>query len=182
MNWINCRTRALAAIIVLCSSGVFAQSNELVGDWTIVTTGFSFVGSSTSYLQLTIEESDGELNAYVYNGPVPLRVNDNEFELDIDWRSGFDVEYLSTFKGVLNDDGLLEGELTHHGASNFLGRPWPDGKFSGTRTEPRPELDGLAPHPVDLSGIWNRAFGLGAVSKIRYSMTDQGQVTIDSYL
>ena len=88
MNWISCTTRALAAIIVLCSSGVFAQSNELVGDWTIVTTGFSFVGSSTSYLQLTIEESDGALKAYVYNGPVPIRVNGNAFELDLEYYAG----------------------------------------------------------------------------------------------
>ena len=91
MNTIKCTTRDLAAILVLCSSGVFAQSNELVGDWTIVTTGFSFVGSSTSYLQLTVEESDGVLSAYVYNGPVPFRVNGNEFEFDLDWRSGCDV-------------------------------------------------------------------------------------------
>lgn len=182
MNATKFTPRGLAAILVLCSSGVFAQGNELVGDWTIVTTGFSFVGNSTSYLQVTVEESDGVLRAYVYNGPVPFRVNGNEFELDIDWRSGFDVEYLSTFKGTLKEDGSLQGELTHHGASNFLGRPWQDGKFSGTRTEPRPELDGLAPHPVDLSGIWNRAFGLGAISKIRYTMTDQGQATIDGYL
>lgn len=181
MKAINLITTGLAAILVLCNSNVIAQSNGLVGDWTIVTTGFSFVGSSTSYLEVTVEESDGELNAYVYNGPAPLRVNGNEFELDIDWRSGFDVEYLSTFKGILNEDGSLEGELTHHGANNFLGRPWPDGKFSGTRTEPHPELDGLAPNPVDLSGIWNRAFGQGAVSKIRFSMTERGQATLDGY-
>jgi len=181
MKAINLITTGLAAILVLCNSNVIAQSNGLVGDWTIVTTGFSFVGSSTSYLEVTVEESDGELNAYVYNGPAPLRVNGNEFELDIDWRSGFDVEYLSTFKGILNEDGSLVGELTHHGANNFLGRPWPDGQFSGTRTEPRPELDGLAPNPVDLSGIWNRAFGQGAVTKIRFSMTERGQATLDGY-
>jgi len=181
MKAINLITTGLAAILVLCNSNVIAQSNGLVGDWTIVTTGFSFVGSSTSYLEVTVEESDGELNAYVYNGPAPLRVNGNEFELDIDWRSGFDVEYLSTFKGILNEDGSLVGELTHHGANNFLGRPWPDGQFSGTRTEPRTELDGLAPNPVDLSGIWNRAFGQGAVTKIRFSMTERGQATLDGY-
>ncbi len=65
MKAINFITTGLAAILVLCNSNVVAQSNGLVGDWTIVTTGFSFVGSSTSYLEVTVEESDGELNAYV---------------------------------------------------------------------------------------------------------------------
>ncbi len=175
-------TKCLAIFLLLCNGNVLAQSSELVGDWTIVTTGFSFVGSTTSYLAVTIEENDGVLDAYVYNGPAPLRVSGNEFELDLDWRSGFDVEYLSTFKGVLNEDGTLAGQLTHHGATTFLGRPWKDGKFTGTRTEPRPDLDGLAADPVDLSGIWNRASGKGAVSKIRYIMTDQGQATLDAYL
>ena len=172
----------LAAVLVVCDTGVLAQNSDFVGDWTIVTTGFSFVGSTTSYLEVTIEESDGGLRAFVYNGPAPIRIDNNNFELDIDWRSGFDVEYLSTFIGTLNDDGSLSGELTHHGATTFLGRSWADGKFTGKRAETRPNLDGLAAQPVDLSGVWNRASGLGAVSKIRYRMTDQGQATLDSYL
>ena len=172
----------LAAAFLLCGSGVFAQNNKLVGDWTIITTGFSFVGSSTSYLEVTIADNDGTLRAYIYSGPAPLRVVGNTFELDLDWRSGFDVEYLSTLKGTLSEDGSLQGELTHNGASNFLGRTWKDGKFTGTRAQPRPALDGLAPDPVDLSGVWNRAFGLGAITKIRYSMSEQGQVSLDDYL
>ena len=57
-----------------------------------------------------------------------------------------------------------------------------DGKFTGTRTVTRPVLDGLAPEPVDLSGVWNRAFGMGAITKIYYAMTEQGQATLDDYL
>ena len=30
-------------------------------------------------------------------------------------------------RALLNEDGTLEGELTHHGATNFLGRAWRDG-------------------------------------------------------
>ena len=172
----------LAIGLLQCGSSAFAQNNDLVGEWTIVTTGFSFVGNNTSYLRVTIEENDGALSAYIYNGPATLRVNGNEFELDVDWRSGFDVEYLSILKGVLNEDGTLQGALTHNGATNFLGRTWNDGEFTGTRTRPRSELDGLAPEPVDLSGIWNRAFGLGAINKIYFAMSDQGQATLDSYL
>jgi hypothetical protein len=159
-----------------------AQDSPLVGDWTIVTTGFQSLSGGTTYIILSIEENDGQLEAYIYNGPAPLRVNGNEFEIDLDWRSGFDVEYLSTFKGVLNEDGSLEGELDHNGATNFLGRSLRNGMFTGARSEPRPDIEGLAPDPVDLSGIWNRAVGLGAASKITFSMTDQGQATLDQYL
>ncbi len=175
-------TRNLAVLLALLCATATAQENELVGDWTIVTTGFSFVGSSTSYLDLTVEENDGRLDAYVYNGPAVLRVDDRNFELDVDWRSGFDVEYLSTFEGVITGEGTLEGELTHNGAKNFLGRPWQDGKFTGTRSEPRPDLEGLAPTPVDLSGVWNRAFGMWGINKIRFTMTEAGQAILDNYL
>ena len=36
----------------------FAQQENLVGDWVIVTTGFSFVESATSYAEINIEEQD----------------------------------------------------------------------------------------------------------------------------
>ena len=104
------------------------------------------------------------------------------FEIDLDWASGFDEEYLSTFKGTLNDDGTLSGELTHNGATNFLGRAWVDGSFTATRTEPRPNLDGLPPKPIDMSGIYRRASGLWAVRKLDFAMTERGQNIIDNYL
>lgn len=173
---------AATAIFLLHSFATYAQQNELVGDWVIVTTGFSFVGTTTSYAEVTIEEQDGELRAYIFNGPAPIRVNGDEFELDLDWRSGFDLEYLSTFKGRIMDDGTLEGEMTHNGASNFLGRTLRDGRFTATRAEPPPDLEGLPPQPVDMSGIYNRAGGLGAVSKITFSMTNRGQGILDEYL
>ena len=163
---------ALALFVAFAPAG--AQQEGLVGDWDFVTTGFSFVGSTTSYANVTIEEQDGELRAYIYNGPAPLRVNGDEFELDIDWRSGFDVEYLSTFRGRIGDDGTLAGELTHHGATNFLGRAWRDGQFTATRAEPMPDLDGLAPQPVDMTGVYNRASGYWGINKIAFSMTDRG--------
>ena len=91
----------LALFFLVCSASANAQGNPLVGDWTIVTTGFQSLSGGTTYIILSIEEDDGQLEAYIYNGPAPLRVNGNEFEFDLDWRSGFDVEYLSTFRGVL---------------------------------------------------------------------------------
>jgi len=173
----------ITAIAMLSQvSGVQAQNSDFVGDWEIVTTGFSFVGTATSYAIVTIEENDGELQAFIYNGPAPIRVDGEEFELDLDWRSGFDLEFVSTFKGRMNPNGTLEGDLLHHGAKNFLGRPRPDGKFTGTRQAPRPDLDGLAPDPVDMSGVYNRAGGLGSVGKIKFSMTARGQQILDTYL
>lgn len=170
------------ALLLSTTFSVSAQEHELVGDWTIVTTGFSFVGSTTSYVHLTIESQGDDLKAHIYNGPVPIRVDANQFEIDLDWASGFDEEYLSTFRGQVTDDGHLEGELTHHGATNFLGRPWVDGKFTGMRSEPPPDLTGLPPDPQKMNGVYNRASGLGAVRKLEFSMTERGQEIIDGYL
>lgn len=174
-------TIALSTLL-LVATPIAAQENELAGDWVVVTTGFAFVGGTTSFVNLSIEETDGGLRAFIYNGPAPLRVDGSRFEIDLDWASGFDEEYLSTFKGQLNEDGTIGGELTHNGASNFLGRPWVDGMFTGTRAEPPPDLGGLPPQPVDMSGVYNRASGLGAVRKLNFTMTTRGQDIIDNYL
>ena len=169
-------------VFIFHVSFIQAQNSDFVGDWDIITTGFSFISNNTSYAELVIEENDGELQAFLNSGPAPLRVNGNEFELDLDWRSGFDLEYLSTFKGRLKLDGTLEGDLLHHGATNFLGRTWKDGKFTGTGAEPRPDLEGLPPKPIDMSGVYNRAGGLGSTGKIFYAMTPHGQGTLNTYL
>ncbi len=177
-------SKALAAFILLafCCTAVNSQGNGLNGDWTFVTSGFDSLRGGTSYVTVSIEEHNGQLEAFIYSGPAPLRVVGNEFELDLDWHSGFDVEHLATFKGHLTEDGTIEGELSNNGENNFLGRPMRNGKFTGTRAKAPAELDGLAPKPVDFSGVWNRAFGLGAVRKIRFTMTERGQDIVDSYL
>ncbi len=174
----------LAVLTSFLSSGFLAnaQDSDLVGDWTLVTTGFSFVGSTTSYVDLSIEQENGVLKAYIYDGPASLRIDGEQFEIDIDWASGFDEEYLSTFSGKTNADGTLSGKTTHHGATNFLGRAWKDGTFTATRATPPPDLDGLEPDPVDMSGVYNRASGLGAIRKLQFSMTEKGQSIIDNYL
>jgi hypothetical protein len=159
-----------------------AQDRGLLGDWEVVTTGFAFVGSGTRYMDLSIEEEDGEFKAYIFTGPAPLRVNGKEFEVDLEWNSGFDVEYLSTFKGSLQDDGTLKGATLHHGATSFTGREWKDGTITATRAEPPPDLEGLEPNPVDFTGVWRLASGLGPVSNFIYSMTERGQAIIDDYL
>jgi hypothetical protein len=177
------RSKLIVPLFLVWScSAAFSQESGLVGEWTFVTTGFDSLRGGTSYISVSIEENNGQLDAYAYNGPAPLRVNGNYFELDLDWHSGFDVEHLATFKGRLTDDGTLEGEMSNNGENNFLGRPMRDGQFTGTRAKSPAELEELAPEPADFSGIWNRAFGLGAVRKIRFAMTDRGQRIIDSYL
>jgi len=179
----KCIINVFSVAIILCANTfASAQENELIGEWTLVTTGFSFVGTTTSYVHLAIEDEDGQLKAYIYNGPVPIRVDGDQFEIDLDWASGFDKEFLSTFRGRINDSGILEGELSHNGAKNFLGRARNDGTFTGTRTEPTPDNRGLPAKPIDMSGIYNRASGLGAVRKLDFSMTERGQDIIDNYL
>lgn len=183
MNKINQAGRLLTVsflLFVFCTAAS-SQGSGLIGDWTIVSSGFGSMSGGTNVVNISIEANNGQLEAFIYSGPAPLRINGSEFELDLDWHSGFDVEHLATFKGHLKDDGTIEGVLSNNGENNFLGRPMRDGTFTGTKDEAVPDLDGLAPEPVDFSGVWNRAFGLGAVRKIRFSMTDRGQDIIDRY-
>ena len=173
---------ALALCPFILSPSAGAQSGQLVGDWTIVATGFDSLRGGTTYITLSIEDNDGQLEGFVYNAAAPLRIDGNNFELDLDWFSGFHRDYTTTLKGALNEDGTLEGKTLHFGALNFLGRPLKDGKFSGTRDEARPALTELAPDPVDLTGVWNRASGQWFVRKLHLSFTEQGQETMDNYM
>ena len=158
-----------------------AEVTDLIGEWDIIAYGFQSSGT-TSHLDVTFEEENGRVVAYVYDGPVDVRLNGDEFEFDFDWDSPWGKEHLSTISGKLNENGELEGEVDHNGEIGFLGNPLRGGKFTGTRGEQRNVSDDLPPEPVDLSGVWNRAFGQGGVRKIDFAMTPKGQSVIDNYL
>lgn len=173
--------KTLAVVLLIAQSPViYADAGDLVGDWRLETTGFAF-GGATSQVHLKIEESGDGLAAYIYGGPVPIRMDGDAFEIDMDWATGFDTVHLSTFRGQLNDDGTMSGEVDHNDDRNFLGDEMRGGQFSGTREGVRQIVEGTPPDPVDLGGVWNRAFGLGAVRKLNYAMTDAGQSIIDGY-
>ena len=157
-----------------------APGSELTGEWDVTTTGFAF-GGAQSHVDLSIEERDGGFVAYIYGGPVPIRTDGTEFEIDMDWATPFDTTHLSTLRGRVTADGSIEGEVDHNDDTNFLGDPMRGGTFTGQRAAPRVVADDAEPAPVDLGGVWNRAFGLGAVRKLNYSMTDRGQAIIDAY-
>jgi len=145
MTVVTSTRNALAAslLLIFCCSAAISQENGLAGEWTFVTTGFDSLRGGTSYISVSIEESNGQLQAYAYNGPAPLRVNGNEFEMDLDWHSGFDLEHLATFKGHLKDDGTIEGEMSNNGENNFLGRPMRNGQFTATRAKSTSYLESL---------------------------------------
>ena len=178
----NRKPQVIAVFLtVLASTTAFAQSTDLIGEWDIVTYGFAF-GGTTSHVDITFEEDNGRIVAYAYEGPVDVRVNGNEFELDFDWDSLWGKLHVSTFAGRLNENGELEGEVNHNGAINFLGNPMQGGKFTGKRDVARDVSENLPPDPVDLAGVWNRAFGQWGVRKLSYAMTPKGQAVIDDYL
>ena len=165
----------------IASAPAYAQNADLIGDWDIVTYGFAF-GGTTSHIDLTVEEDDGNLMAYAYNGPVELRVNGNDFEFEFDWDSAWGKGHNSTFSGKLNENGELEGTVDHNGEIGFLGNPLQGGGFTGARVQVRNVSDDLPPEPTDLSGVWNRASGQGGVRKVDFAMTPKGQAVIDNYL
>lgn len=162
--------------------GAVNPDARLFGEWTVVTSGIPSVRGGNTYVHLTIEEQAGEPSAYIYNGPVPIRIDGSRFEVDFDWASGFDKEFLSTFRGRINDDGQLEGDFVNHGAARFTRVILDDGKFTATRTNNHSEVPDLPPSPVDLSGIYRRAPGHWSAEKLTYAMTARGAKIIDNYL
>ena len=174
-------SKTLAIVLLFAwSSIVHAAADDLVGDWNVEVTGFAF-GGATSQLHLKIEKSADGLEAYIYGGPVPIRIDGDAFEIDMDWATGFDTVHLSTLRGQLNEDDTISGEVDHNEDRNFLGDEMRGGRFTGERGTPRQVVEGTPPDPVDLGGVWNRAFGLGAVRKLNYAMTESGQAVINSY-
>lgn len=176
--------RLVDRVAVLLIAGWFcvatADEQDLVGAWEIEATGFAF-GGAPAPIDLTVEVQDGRVMAYAYNGPVELRVDGDRIEIDLDWSTPFDTAHVSTLRGRVIDGERMEGEVTHNGDVNFLGDPMPGGRFSGRRVRPRQVDPDAAPAPVDLGGIWNRAFGHWPVRKIGFAMTPAGQAVIDSY-
>ena len=156
------------------------DSNDLVGDWDIVATGFAF-GGATSHIDLAVEPIDSGIVAFIYNGPVDVRVDGDRFEIDLDWSTLFATEHTSTLIGELTGDGELVGIVSHNDDLNFLGDPMRGGKFTGVRATPRRIQEEAPPEPVDLSGIWTRAFGRWKVRKNNYATTPRGQAVIDTY-
>ena len=171
------------AVLLVSALGlptIAAAQQSLAGEWDLKTTGFAFNGA-TSHVDLTVEVDGEKLLAYIYNGPVPIRVDGDTFEIDMDWATGFDTVHLSTLRGRLTDAGTLEGEVDHNGDLNFLGAEMRGGTFSGQRAESGTRAPDRSAGPVDLSGVWNRAFGLWPVRKLNYAMTERGQGIVDSY-
>ena len=85
---------------------------------------------------------------------MPVTVDGDAVEIDIDWVAGTDVSYVSTLRGSLNEDGALSGIYDLHGVIDFMGRPMRNGSFTGIRI---PEagaekvIEDLPPDPVDIS-------------------------------
>ena len=99
----------LVVLLLAVSPITYADVDDLVGDWQLETTGFAFNGA-TSQVHLTIEKSAEGVEAYIYDGPVPIRLDGDAFEIDMDWATAFDTVHLSTFRGQLNEDGTISGQ------------------------------------------------------------------------
>lgn len=171
-----------ASYVASLAPGAIDVDQRFYGEWTVVTSGIPSVRGGDTYLHLTIEEDDGQPVAFIYNGPVPIRIDGSNFEVDLDWASGFDKEFLSTFHGRINDDGQLEGDFLNHGAARFTRAILEDGKFTGTRRSDFGKAPDSPPAPVDLSGIYGRAPDHWSIEKLAYAMTPRGQQIIDDYL
>ena len=172
--------RRLSLFAALSGIACATAGAELVGDWDLNTTGFGFNNAPT-HIDLSIERTADGIAAFIYNGPVAIRVDGDAFEIDLDWATPFDTTHLSTLRGRLTPEDTLEGEVDHNGDTNFLGAPMRGGTFTGRRGTERRVADDAPANPVDLSGVWNRAFGLWPVRKLEYAMTERGRSILDAY-
>ena len=172
----------IPALLLLNAAG--AQANDaLLGHWAIQVVTPSPMAPFIRY-ELTIEREGEDFVGYVYNGPVAVTVDGNLVEVDIDWIAGNDTAYVSTLRGSLAEDGTLSGIFDHNGAVSFVGTPMRNGTFAGIRIpEAAAErvIEDLPPDPVDLSGVWNAASGLGGFRKSGYAMTDRGAAVRASF-
>ncbi len=172
-----------AVSLMLFMGSVSLSANEaIVGDWRVVTTGFSMQGFDTTF-DLTIENDGDGFVGYIFNGPVPVSIDGDSVEIVIDWVSGYDTAYLSRLLGTLSD-GQLSGEFTHDGGLFFDGRVLREGRWTATPLAvagaDRQPPD-LPPDPVDISGVWNGAFGRGGFSKYNYSTTARADAVRESF-
>jgi len=176
-----------AVLLSLASSTVTAPDNPYVGEWLLEFTS-NVQGTSVQTGILAIELEEGELVAFLQNGPVPLTIEGDSITMVLDSRNASGEALERHLSGVLSGMQMAgefgppadatEEELLV--CTRFPGGcVHPSGDWSAVPYIPvRP--DSLAPNPVDLSGPWGTISGSG-VLKWTSALTEQGQQWQDDY-
>jgi hypothetical protein len=176
-----------AVLLSLASSTIYAQNNRFVGEWLLEFTS-NVQGTSVQRGILAIELEEGELVAFLQNGPVPLAIEGDSITMVLDSRNSLGEALERHLSGALSGRQMTgefgppadtsEEELIV--CTRFPGGCiHPSGNWTAAPYIPvRP--DSLTPNPFDLSGSWGTTSGSG-VLKWTSALTEQGQQWKDEY-
>lgn len=116
---------------------------------------------------LTFEAAGDELAAFIDGGPVPMTIEGNRIEIELDYRDG---------GGRLLSYGLA-GSI---GADRLAGVLTPlEGAPGSWYATPVVASEASPPEPVDLSGIWSRTSS--GTAKVHLDYTPAAQLVVDNY-
>jgi len=169
----RCAALLLPILSLLLPAGLRAAEADFFGDWTIQLTD----GERSLVGLLEVEETDGNVVAFLEGGPVRIEVDGDALTVWADSRDVRGFVFDRKLSGRL-EEGVIRGTYTQEGAAaqTEAGGPWRAEKLvTAARSEP------LAPTPVDLSGTWAATQALD-FRKYSMALTDAGKAWLDSYL
>jgi len=159
---------------------VFAQgaqaSDDLIGHWLITSPNFFSPIFPAAKYEISIEKGEEGYSAWVYNGPLDISVDGDNFEITLDWVDATDTVYYSKLIGSLKDKDHIVGEFKEPTKRNFYGVPLPNGPFEGIRiagSVVNKTVEDLPPSPTDISGLW-RGGGSSGFRKEKFAFTEKG--------
>ncbi len=145
-----------------------AQDSPFLGEWLLRLDQDNRIGRS-AYGSLVFELGTGGLEAYIDGGSVNvLEIDGTRIVFDFDWSDLPDARHLSILEGALAN-GVITGTATENGEDR--------GGWRAMRSERRDTV-GLAPEPVDLTGIWSRP---AILSKHEFEVTAAGRAADERY-
>ena len=170
-------SRALAAILFALSVPITALASDFVGSWIVT---IDAPGVLPYRARLDIESTDGELVAFVENGPAPVMIDQTRIEIEVDARDrqGFRFSRIlsgeltdNTISGTITTSGILE-TAAEHGEN---GAPWRAERLEAVAAE---ATDGY--ELEDFTGTW---IGVRGVDLRKYSMalTERAEQWIAAY-
>ena len=157
------RRNATVLLAVLLSATAQAQP-RLDGDWRLTLQDQGRIHTGI----LSFETNGNHLAAFVDGGPVPIAIEEDRIEIELDYRDGGGRLLSYALTGDIGPD-RLEGVLT----PSLDGPP---GAWYATRVMSKATAPAA---PVDLSGIWSRTSS--GTAKVHLDYTPAAQAIVDTY-
>ena len=155
----------IGVVVLACAAVLESHAQPaLEGDWLLT---LDDEGRRHSGI-LSFETAGDALVAFVDGGPVPVTIDRDRIEIELDYRDG---------GGRLLSYGLA-GRIAPDRLAGVLTPPL-DGSPGSWQAVPLTEDEVLPPAPVDLSGIWSRTSS--GTAKVHLDYTPAAQAVVDGY-